>query len=98
MKKSVSYKVDVSLDNYQVIVAAQCECAVGQGPSAHCKHVACLLYAVHAFSNTGQLLTEQTCTQASALATSSTFVIVNVSCIYAICNPLYHNNLVGNFQ
>jgi uncharacterized Zn finger protein len=70
MKKSVSYKVDISLDSNQVVIEAQCECAVGQGPSAHCKHVACLLYGVHSFSNSGQLLTEQTCTQVCVIETS----------------------------
>lgn len=54
MKKSVSYKVDVSIDKVQVVQEAQCECGAGQGPTAHCKHVACLLYAVHCITHTSK--------------------------------------------
>ncbi|XP_076328742.1 uncharacterized protein LOC143234933 [Tachypleus tridentatus] len=36
MKKSVSYCVDVIVDNEGVIDECQCECAVGTGPNAHC--------------------------------------------------------------
>ena len=63
MKKSVSYKVDLSLDNMLVVQEAQCECGAGQGPTAHCKHVACVLYALHCVTCTGSIITEQTCTQ-----------------------------------
>ena len=33
------------------------------GPNAHCKHVCCLLWALHNFSNNGEIITEETCTQ-----------------------------------
>ncbi|KAK4318801.1 hypothetical protein Pmani_010224 [Petrolisthes manimaculis] len=39
MKKTVSYKVDTSLTKDGVVSESQCECAAGQGPAAHCKHV-----------------------------------------------------------
>jgi hypothetical protein len=67
MRKSVSYKADVSLDQNMVIQEAQCECGAGQGPTAHCKHVACLLYAVHSFGTEGTIVTEQTCTQVTLI-------------------------------
>ena len=60
MKKSVSYKVDILLDEVFVIQESQCECGAGQGPSAHCKHVACVLYGIHFTTCCGLLITEQT--------------------------------------
>lgn len=63
MRKAVSYKVDVSLDGSGVVQEAQCECGAGQGPTAHCKHVACVLFAGVQFLATGQVLCEVTCTQ-----------------------------------
>ena len=33
------------------------------GPNAHCKHVCCLLLALHNFSMNGEIITEETCTQ-----------------------------------
>ena len=70
MKKSVSYTVDIHLDKNGVVDEAQCECGAGQGPTAHCKHVAAVLYAAVQFSTTGQVLCEVTCTQVRALALS----------------------------
>lgn len=63
MRKSVSYRVDVAVDVNRVIVEAQCECGAGQGPTAHCKHVACTLLGVHDIGCNGSILTETTCTQ-----------------------------------
>ena len=55
MWKSVSYKVDISVDQFGVVVEAQCECSAGQGPTAHCKHVACTLHAAQQFASSGQV-------------------------------------------
>ena len=55
MRKSVSYKVDISVDQFGVVVEAQCECGAGQGPTAHCKHVACTLHAAQQFASSGQV-------------------------------------------
>ncbi|XP_046557558.1 uncharacterized protein LOC124266795 [Haliotis rubra] len=63
MKKHVTYKVDVAIDEDGSVVEGQCECAAGQGPSGHCKHICAVLFAMHTFSTTGDLLTEETCTQ-----------------------------------
>lgn len=63
MKKTVSYTVDLILGASGVIEETQCECGVGQGPSAHCKHVGTVLFGLSAFKLTGNLCTEQTCTQ-----------------------------------
>jgi hypothetical protein len=63
MKKAASYRVDVSFDRDGVIQESQCECGAGQGPTAHCKHVGAILYAVTCFCETGHVLTELTCTQ-----------------------------------
>ncbi|XP_074658610.1 uncharacterized protein LOC141911521 [Tubulanus polymorphus] len=63
MKKSVSYKVDVVIDNCGVVVEVQCECGAGQGPNAHCKHVTTVLYAAYKFKEEKKIITEVTCTQ-----------------------------------
>jgi uncharacterized Zn finger protein len=63
MRKSVCYKIDISLDCHGIISEAQCECGAGQGPSAHCKHVLTVMYGLHRLSTDGTVVTEQTCTQ-----------------------------------
>ncbi|KAL5006349.1 hypothetical protein ScPMuIL_015155 [Solemya velum] len=63
MKKTVSYKVDVKIDKNGSIGECQCECAVGMGPTAHCKHIRCVLYACYKFSTSNIIQTEETCTQ-----------------------------------
>lgn len=63
MKKTVTYKVDASLTEDGVISETQCECAAGQGPATHCKHVTTVLFALVEFCKDGELLTDLTCTQ-----------------------------------
>ncbi|XP_050405548.1 uncharacterized protein LOC126821185 [Patella vulgata] len=63
MKRSTSYKVDISIDRNAVIQQTQCECAVGQGPLAHCKHVGSVLFGLVKYCTSGSILTEVTCTQ-----------------------------------
>ncbi|XP_061176026.1 uncharacterized protein LOC133184977 [Saccostrea echinata] len=63
MKKSVSYKVDVCVDMDGCIVESQCECAVGMGPTAACKHVCVVLFSFQMFCKSGDIVTEETCTQ-----------------------------------
>lgn len=63
MKRHCSYKIDICVDQDGAIVECQCECAAGQGPSGHCKHICTVLYALHMFSATGEISTERTCTQ-----------------------------------
>lgn len=65
MKKTVSYKVDLRVNNDGVLQQAQCECGAGQGPTAHCKHVCTVFYGMTRFCQTGDILTELTCTQVS---------------------------------
>ena len=63
MKKSVSYELDISLDEDGVIQESQCECGAGMAPTSHCKHVAAVIYGLTLFVKSGNLLTELTCTQ-----------------------------------
>jgi hypothetical protein len=63
MQKGMSYFIDISLDNNGIIQECQCDCAAGQGPEAHCKHVQTVLWALVCLSITGQVTTEETCTQ-----------------------------------
>ena len=46
MKTGVHYLVDVELDLDGLVWGAQCECAAGMGPSAHCKRVSAVLYGL----------------------------------------------------
>lgn len=61
MKKTTLYMVDIELSSNGVILCAQCECAVGEGPGAHCKHVGVLLYAATQMKD--GIKTRETCTQ-----------------------------------
>lgn len=63
MRKSVVYVVDVVLDRLGVVVECQCECAVGMGPTAHCKHVSALLYGIAQISLGNCVVLHETCTQ-----------------------------------
>lgn len=64
MKKSVSYTVTICFDRDANVRECQCECGAGQGPTAHCKHVATVLYALQQFNQDGdQFISEETCTQ-----------------------------------
>lgn len=63
LRKTRSYSVDVSLNHDGVVQEAQCECGVGQGPEGHCKHIAAVLFGLSLFCQTGDILTELTCTQ-----------------------------------
>ena len=63
LKKAASYKVDVSFDRDGVIQESQCECGAGEGLTVHCKHAGAVLYTVTCFYETGNVLTELTCSQ-----------------------------------
>jgi len=63
MKKGVTYLVDIKLSQQGDIMECQCECASGVGPSAHCKHVCAILYAVHDVAVNRNIKTKLTCTQ-----------------------------------
>jgi len=63
MKKAASYKVDICMNQDAVVQETQCKCGAGQGPTAHCQHVAAVLYGLTVFCQEGSMLTELTCTQ-----------------------------------
>ena len=63
MKKNVVYAVDLLLDENGTIIESQCECAVGMGPDAHCKHVSVTLLAMVDFSLKGSFHVQETCTE-----------------------------------
>ncbi|XP_052271822.1 uncharacterized protein LOC127872536 [Dreissena polymorpha] len=63
MKKGVSYTVDIELGLDGSITEAQCECAAGMGPQAHCKHVNTVLYGAVMFCKKMTVKTEESCTQ-----------------------------------
>ena len=63
MRKSVSYRVDIFINQYIAITEAQCECGAGQGPTAHCKHIAAVLYSLTSIRLSRKIYFEETCTQ-----------------------------------
>lgn len=63
MKNGVTYLVNIQLDTIGAVLAAECECAAGMGPDAHCKHVLAVLYGLSVYRKEGALKTERTCTQ-----------------------------------
>ena len=63
MTKNASYIVDIQFDTRGIPQQAQCECGAGQGPDAHCKHIQTVMWGLVQLSSTGELLTEETCTQ-----------------------------------
>ena len=62
MKRSVTYNLDISFTD-GTVHEAQCECAAGMGPQAHCKHICALLYGMVEFTETGTIRVEETCTE-----------------------------------
>ena len=63
MRARVAYVVDVSVNDAGTIEKCQCECAVGMGPTAHCKHVGAVLYGLSIFSQSKDFTVHETCTQ-----------------------------------
>ena len=53
VRKSASYKVDVSMNNDAMVQEA--ECRAGLGPTAHCKHVAAVLFGLTLLSDRNYL-------------------------------------------
>ena len=62
MKKSVLYVVDVTVDKEGAVLECQCECVVGTGPDAHCKHLQCVLYGLVCFAEIHEVVIKETCT------------------------------------
>ena len=62
MRKKVVYEIDVSLDQYGVILECQCDCGAGMGPSAHCKHVCAALFGLIEFSDSKHIKFRASCT------------------------------------
>ena len=69
MSKSACYTIDILVNDVGIIEEAQCECGAGQGPTAHCKHVATIYLGLVQFGISGTLLTELTCTQVRNITT-----------------------------
>ena len=63
MKKSVVYQMDLLLSEAGVVSETQCKCGADMGPSAHCKHVTCVLLALVDFTDTKSICVQETCTE-----------------------------------
>lgn len=63
MRANVVYVVDLLLSPEAIVLESQCECAAGMGPSAHCKHVCCVLFGLTEFAESKEFKTLETCTQ-----------------------------------
>jgi len=63
MYKKVTYNVYLKIANDAVIEASHCECAAGEGGSAHCKHVIVVLLGIEQMVHEGNIILRQACTQ-----------------------------------
>ena len=61
--KKFSYNVRIAINVDATIKATECECPVGIGPNAACKHVLGMLLMLAHFSKTGELLVQLSCTE-----------------------------------
>ena len=62
-KKGLTYEIDILYDKNGTVIETQCECAAGEGPGAHCKHVCVVIYASVMFAKHKTIRIEETCTQ-----------------------------------
>ena len=63
MRRSTTYNIDLSVDEQGNILQTQCECAVGMGPYAHCKHIRAALLPVIDYGCGKAMKLEITCTE-----------------------------------
>lgn len=63
MKKAVSYITDVQILSNGIIEGCKCDCAVGEPPNAHCKHVVASLLAVEHMKRKRKIILNTTCTE-----------------------------------
>ena len=63
MKRSMSYKDDVCVDGDGCFLQCQCRYAARIVPSAVCKHVCTVLFQLQMFSESVEIVTEETCIQ-----------------------------------
>ena len=61
--KKFSYNVRIAINIDASIKASQCECPVGIGPNAACKHVLGMMLMLSHFVKTGELLVQLSCTE-----------------------------------
>ncbi|CAD6207448.1 GSCOCG00012702001-RA-CDS, partial [Cotesia congregata] len=64
MKKSVQYKSDIQISKSTGFIdGTHCECAVGSDDTAHCKHIAVLLWAMEEMEREKKMILRTVCTQ-----------------------------------
>lgn len=61
--KKLQYDVNLKLLNNGTIEECSCECAVGSGKEAHCKHVAVVMFAVEQMVSEKSVILNIVCTQ-----------------------------------
>lgn len=55
MKSGMTYIVNIELDENGIICAAQCKCAAGMGPAAHCNHAVAVMHGLSVCAAEGEL-------------------------------------------
>ena len=63
MKTKVSYNYRLVVSTEGDLVNADCECPAGKGPSASCKHVACVALMLKSFVSDGTMTLSKSCTE-----------------------------------
>ena len=62
MKKDILYKINFMMDSNGEIISATCGCPAGVGPTASCKHISALCYALEEFCRIKELRSPRSCT------------------------------------
>lgn len=62
MKKDILYSINLTMDSNGYVLTASCGCPAGAGPTASCKHVCALCYALEKFCEIKRLRSPQSCT------------------------------------
>ena len=63
MKTCTSYNLKLTLNEQGEVQNSQCECPVGKGVHATCKHVTAILLVLIGLRNLGQLNVKKSCTE-----------------------------------
>lgn len=62
-KKKVHYFVNIKIGQHNMIENTNCECTIGIGSTAHCKHVLAILWAIEHLYRERKIIFHKTCMQ-----------------------------------
>ncbi len=63
MKKNLRYSIKLKVSADGQLINSECECPAGKGPTATCKHIACIALLLVEFRIDGTVPAQKTCTE-----------------------------------